>query len=62
MTEIVNLRRARKAKSRAEAAAQAGANRARHGVSKRARDLANAQAEMERRRTEPHQLVSGRDE
>ncbi|HEX3651715.1 MAG TPA: DUF4169 family protein [Rhizomicrobium sp.] len=46
MAEIVNLRRARKSKARAEAAAQADANRAKHGVSKCERDLAKARAEM----------------
>jgi len=45
MTEIVNLRRARKATARAEAATQAEANRVKHGVSKRERELAKAQAE-----------------
>lgn len=44
MAEIVNLRRARKAKARAEAAAEAGGNRARHGVSKPVRELAKARA------------------
>ena len=44
MGEIVNLRHARKAKVRAETAAQADANRAKHGVTKRERDLAKAEA------------------
>lgn len=34
MAEIVNLRQARKAKQRSDAAAQAESNRARHGVTK----------------------------
>jgi hypothetical protein len=34
MAEIVNLRQARKARKRAEDAAQAQANRARHGATK----------------------------
>jgi hypothetical protein len=44
MAEIVNLRQARKAKARTEAAVQAEANRARHGVSKGERDVAMAEA------------------
>lgn len=38
MGEIVNLRRAKKAKSRAEAATQAAENRSRHGRTKAERD------------------------
>jgi len=49
MGEIVNLRRARKAKARSEASAQAGAHRAKHGVSKSVRDLARARAEKSER-------------
>lgn len=45
MAEIVNLHRARKAKARAEAGRQADANRTKHGVAKRERDLAKAQTE-----------------
>jgi len=47
MAEIINLRRARKARLRTEAEAQAAANRARHGESKAAktvRRLDNARA------------------
>jgi hypothetical protein len=45
MAEIVNLRRVRKAKTRAEKARAADANRAKHSVAKPARDLAKARAE-----------------
>jgi hypothetical protein len=45
MAEIVNLRRARKAKARASAAAQADTNRATHGVRKSVRELTKARAE-----------------
>ncbi len=45
MAEIVNLRRMRKAKARAEKSAEADANRAKHGVAKPVRDLAKARAE-----------------
>lgn len=44
MSEIVNLRRARKAKARGEAAAEADANRAKHGITKSVRDLTKARA------------------
>jgi len=56
MSEIVNLRRVRKAKARAEEAAKAQANRATHGVAKSARNLAKARAEKERRRADAHKL------
>ena len=39
MAEIVNLRRARKAKARAGAAKEADANRTKHGVAKSVRGL-----------------------
>jgi hypothetical protein len=45
MAEIVNLRRARKAKDRADKDRTAEANRARHGVAKPVRDLARARSE-----------------
>ncbi|MGH6781837.1 MAG: DUF4169 family protein [Sphingomonadaceae bacterium] len=45
MAEIINLRRARKIKARAEAASTADANRAKHGRTKaqKALDAADAQ-------------------
>ena len=45
MAEIVNLRRARKAKTRAEKDRTAEANRAKFGTSKSERDLSKARAE-----------------
>jgi hypothetical protein len=45
MAELINLRRMRKAKARAEKSAEADANRAKHGVAKPLRDLAKARAE-----------------
>ena len=56
MSEIVNLRRARKAKARAAAATQADANRVKHGVPKRVRELAKARDEKQKRVTEAHCL------
>ncbi|MBC2670169.1 DUF4169 family protein [Novosphingobium piscinae] len=44
MAEIINLRLARKAHKRAEAARTAAENRARHGQSRAARDRARAEA------------------
>jgi hypothetical protein len=49
MAEIINLRRARKARERAEARAQADANAARHGLDKGQRAAIAAQAEQVRR-------------
>ncbi len=42
MAEIVNLRRVKKAKARAEKSAEADANRAKHGTPKHLRNLAKA--------------------
>jgi hypothetical protein len=49
MAEIVNLRRARKAKDRADKDRTAEANRATHGVAKPVRDLARARTEKQAR-------------
>lgn len=45
MAEIVNLRQARKAKKRAQDAAAADANRARHGASKAERRVTRDEAD-----------------
>ena len=45
MAEIVNLKRVKKAKARAEKSAQADANRVKHGTPKAMRDLAEARKE-----------------
>ena len=49
MAEIVNLRRARKAKARAERGEQAAANRLAHGTAKRVDKLTKARSEKDRR-------------
>jgi hypothetical protein len=49
MAEIVNLRQARKAKQRAEHAAEAQANRARHGATKAERRTIRDEAERRQR-------------
>ncbi len=56
MTDIINLRRARKNKARAAKAAKADANRATHGVPKSVRDLAKAQREKAKRTADAHKL------
>ena len=58
MSEIINLRRARKNKSRAEKEREADANRAKHGVAKPVRDLAKARANLAKSQTEAHKLDS----
>ena len=47
MSEIVNLRRARKAKGRAAKEQQAADNRARFGVSKRVRSITKARSDKD---------------
>lgn len=54
MSEIVNLRQARKAKARAAAADQAAENRVRFGASKSERMQNAASQSLERRRLEGH--------
>jgi hypothetical protein len=56
MAEIVNLRRARKARGRAEKDRAADANRVKHGVAKPLRDLAKARAKKDRHATDMHKL------
>ncbi len=56
MAEIVNLRRARKAKTRDAQAAEADANRTKHGIAKPIRDLAKARAEKDKRVADAHKL------
>ncbi|HEX7726587.1 MAG TPA: DUF4169 family protein [Rhizomicrobium sp.] len=58
MAEIVNLRRVKKAKARAEKSAEADANRARHGVAKPLRELAKARDEKAMENLEAHKLDS----
>jgi hypothetical protein len=56
MTEIINLRRAKKAKARAEKDAAAEANRTKHGVAKSVRDLAKARTEKDLRDVDARKL------
>ena len=61
MAEIVNLRRARKAKGRAEKDRAADANRVKHGVAKPARALAKARADKAARDLEANRLDRDKD-
>jgi len=61
MAEIVNLRRFRKGKQRADAEAAAKANRAVFGVSKSAKREAQAERELGARRLDAHRLVEPSD-
>jgi hypothetical protein len=56
MAEIVNLRRARKAKARDEKEKAADANRVLHGTPKNMRDLAKAQRAKDDRNVDGHRL------
>ena len=56
MSEIVNLRQARKAKARHAKEVVAKANRAEHGMSKSAHNLAKAKAAKEKRKVDAHKL------
>ena len=56
MAEVVNLRRARKAKTRAEKDRAADANRAKFGTPKSVRDLAKARADKDRHTADQHKL------
>lgn len=58
MAEIVNLRRVRKAKAKGAKAAEADANRVKHGVAKNVRELAKARAEKDGKAIEAHKLDS----
>jgi Domain of unknown function (DUF4169) len=58
MAEIVNLRRARKAKERRRAETEAAANRAAFGVPKALKQEARAERELQQRRLEDHKLAN----
>jgi hypothetical protein len=59
MSEIVNLKRVRKAKARRAKEIVTEANRAEHGVSKSAHKLAKAKAEIEAHDVDAHKLDKG---
>jgi hypothetical protein len=59
MGEIVNLRRARKGQARQLREADASANRIAFGRSKNERALADATAQLKRKRLDAHRLADG---
>ncbi|HEV2511062.1 DUF4169 family protein [Bosea sp. (in: a-proteobacteria)] len=61
MAEIVNLRRARKARDRASAEAQAEQNRIAFGRTKAERKLTEAEKALAERRLEGHRLEGDPD-
>ncbi len=56
MSEVVNLKRARKAKARHAKEVVAEANRVKHGMAKSAHNLAKKRAEIEKRTVDAHKL------
>jgi hypothetical protein len=60
MGDIINLRRARKAKARTASEEKAAANRARFGRGKAESDLAAASRDLETRRLDAHQIAAPR--
>ena len=56
MAELINLRRARKAKARAAKAGEAVANRTKHAIAKPVRDLAKARNEKALRAVDARKL------
>lgn len=61
MAEIVNLKRARKARARAAAEEKAATNRAHHGTPKSVRDQAKALREKAADAVEAHKLGDEND-
>ena len=62
MAEIVNLRRARKAKAEAEKEKTAEANRLLHGTPKHLRKLSDAQKSKTEQRLSGHRLEKNQDD
>lgn len=62
--DVVNLRQARKTKTRAVHAAEGDANRAKHGRTRHERELVTREAEIVARRLDGHRLAeaNGRDD
>jgi hypothetical protein len=56
MADIINLRRARKAKTRADAAAEADANRLKHGQTKAAKTARRADEQRASKTLDAHRL------
>jgi len=56
MGEVVNFRRAKKAKDRAVKSAEADTNRVQHGVPKSVRNLAQARVDKDKKTADAHKL------
>ncbi len=61
MTEVVNLRLARKRKARELSAKQASDNRASFGMSRQVREAEKARVALDHRRLEGHRRENGGD-
>lgn len=62
MGEVINLKRFRKAKERAEAQARAEANRTKHGRSKAEREGTSAREMLADRKLDGHRRDTGDDD
>ena len=62
MAEIVNLRRARKAREKAEKEKTAGANRVLHGTPKHLRELSDTRKDKAEQRLSGHRLEKNEDD
>ncbi|HWU56056.1 MAG TPA: DUF4169 family protein [Rhizomicrobium sp.] len=62
MVEIINLRRARKARDKAEKEKTAEANRVLHGTPKHLRKLSDAQKDKAEQRLTGHKLEKDQDD
>jgi hypothetical protein len=56
MAEIINFKRAKKAKARAAAGEKAAANRVTHGTPKTVRDLAKARRDKDTGKVDAHKI------
>jgi hypothetical protein len=62
MGDLVNLRRARKSRVRADALSQADANRVAFGRTKAEKSLTKAERDLAERRIDGHRMEPARDE
>ena len=61
MTDLVNLKRVRKAKARLRAEAEASANRAKHGRAKAEKSVTKAETRAASRKLDGHKRERGDD-
>ena len=62
MGDLVNLRRARKSRARADAASEADAKRVAFGRTKAEKSLTKAERDLAERRIDGHRMEPSRDE